>query len=68
VSETTILKAAMVEPLFEGFVAEHGEQGEDRTNLVDLLADLMHLAKVRGIDFADALASAENHFSAESSS
>jgi hypothetical protein len=43
-----------------------GEQGQDRTNLVDLLTDVMHYAKATGLDFDDTLISARNHFSAES--
>lgn len=46
-------------------IAETGEKGEDRTNFVDVLTDLMHYAKDNGLDFDDALISARNHFSAE---
>ncbi len=47
-------------------IAETGEKGQDRTNFVDILTDLMHHAKLNGLDFDDALISARNHYSAES--
>lgn len=45
-----------------------GNTGEDdQTTLADLLADLMHLARINGdLDFDAALATARMHFDAES--
>ena len=57
--------AARVEPLVEAYVDMVGDAGDAETNLGDLLADLMHYAEERDIDWDLALGKAERHFSFE---
>lgn len=47
------------------WVNEAGDQGDDETNLRDLLADLMHFADAMGIDFHDQVRIAGDNYAGE---
>lgn len=47
------------------WVNEAGDQGDDETNLRDLLADLMHFADAIGIDFHNQVRIAGDNYAEE---
>lgn len=59
--------------VLEAYGRANDEHADDQTRLIDLLADLMHLARSREdkhpedgrMDFTDAVRIAEGHFAAE---
>lgn len=54
-----------VVPLFNQYSREHGEAGQGETNLVDMFADLFHLAKSMAMDPEAVVRRAMNHWTSE---
>jgi hypothetical protein len=50
---------------FEAYPLAHQYEDDLQTQLVDLLADLMHFAKEEELDFEEAMRRAEGHYSFE---
>lgn len=51
---------------YDAFVRTTGQEDEsEETNIVDLLADLMHLCEARDVSFDDCLDRARRHFADE---
>lgn len=50
----------------EGIIGDHYENGDEETNIIDALADLMLLAKRRGLEWDETIVPmAAIHFNAE---
>lgn len=57
--------AEFAEAALKTYVSLNGPTGPQQCEIVDLITDLLHLAKIRGLAPAAILQKAEQHFQAE---